>query len=284
MRILVHGISSWIGFYVADYLAQTYPLIELIGTTRTIHNKIDSKNANIFEVKSTTDLLALVRETKPDLFLHLARGERNDDFLAHQALVDLLNELKSHYGYASSFNACDGNLVSDHHEGEKGNAHSEYGKFKARCEAELISTSASYAIFRFSQIHGWAPNRVGRTEAFLQKLQQGEMVRVNPGIVQNRAYVGDLAGMITDVIVRRGQGVFHLGPGDASDEMDFLGRIAEAFGYSRDQITVDAPTPTNAFMVPRKILEMFGNKWRRTETDTLKSVVNSPSLKRYRRH
>ena len=136
--------------------------------------------------------------------------------------------------------------------------------------------------FRFAATHGWAPNRISRTESFLQKLKRGEKITVNTGIIQNRSFVGDLAGMIVDVALKRGQGVFHLGPITYSFEHDFLRELSLLFGYSSDLIIEGEHTPTNAYMVPEKIFELIGQKWKKLESDTLSVVTKCKELQKYR--
>ncbi|MCB0385055.1 MAG: sugar nucleotide-binding protein, partial [Bdellovibrionales bacterium] len=239
-------------------------------------------SCTLYPVDRNSDSLPIVEEVRPDYFLHLARGEEEEDFVFHQNLIPMLNRLGVHYSYASSFNAVDSNTESDHMENEPAHAQTDYGKFKARCEKELMEKSQSYAIFRFSAVHGWAPGRVSRTEAFLQKLQAGEKVTVDRGVLQNRPYVGHLAAMMIDVILAEGQGVFHLGPQDASEELDFLSTIAQEFGYSQDQILKGQLTPVNAFMIPGKIFDMLGDRWRLSEEETIRKVVATPELQKYR--
>jgi dTDP-4-dehydrorhamnose reductase len=235
---------------------------------------------------SNTDqdqVLELLEREQVTAVVNMTRGEDEIDFTMHRKLIDFGNSHGVHYFYASSFNACDAQLAEDHRESELPSAQSDYGKFKARCEQALMSDSKRFAIFRFSATHGWAPNRCARTEDFLKKVSSGEKVTVHQGIMQNRTAVTDLAGMMAAVIVAKGEGVFHLGTVDASDEIDFLRRLAREFGYDDSLVIPGDASPTNANMVPGKILRMFGNEFFRTETDTITSVGRVPELAPYRR-
>ena len=282
MKIFIQGISSWIGHYAAQYLLEHHPDLEILGSFRSRRPSFDAGMIKLYPIDHNSESLPLLEEIRPDYFLHLARGEGPEDLRFHKNVIPVLDRLGTHYSYASSFNACDSNTDSDHLENEVAHAQTEYGRFKAACEEELIAHSKSFSIFRFSAVHGWAPNRYARTEQFLRKLQSGEEVIVDYGVKQNRIFVGHLAGMMIDATIAKGQGVFHLGPVDFSQELDFLRRIGTAFGYSEHLILEGKNTPINAFMVPNKILEMFGDKWRLSEEDTFTQIMNTAEFDKYR--
>lgn len=282
MKIFIQGISSWVGHYAVNYLKNYHPEVEIFGSFRANRPNFEAGLVTLSPVDQNSESLPILEELRPDFFLHLARGEEEDDLRFHQNLIPILNRLGIHYGYASSFNACDSNTDSDHLENEVAHAQTDYGKFKAACEMELIANSESFSIFRFAAVHGWAPNRVARTEQFLTKLNNGNEVTVDFGVLQNRVFVGHLAGMMVDATLGRSQGVFHLGPQDSSFELDFLRRLAGAFGYSEHLILEGKNTPVNAFMVPGKILQMAEGKWCLSEDDTISEIVKTPELQKYR--
>ena len=282
MRILVNGLTGWIGHYLAEYLHAFYPEFELLGLCRKLPpTKIERLNS-LIQIQSNLQCAKILSDLRPDVFINLGRGEAEDDFIAHQDSIEALNSFGGHYAFASSFNACDGQLLHSHLEDEPPNAHSHYGVFKGRCEEALKSNSHSFTVFRFAATHGWASNRISRTEEFLQRLVGGKSVRVARGIFQNRTFVGDLAGMIADLSVGRIQGVCNLGTEDGSDEVDFLRMLAVGFGYDASFVEEEGSNSVNAFMVPRRIYEVFGNKWRLVESNTVDRVVLSPELQKYR--
>jgi hypothetical protein len=94
--------------------------------------------------------------------------------------------------------------------------------------------------------------------------------------------VKDLADMMAAVIAARGEGVFHLGTVDASEEIKFLRSLASEFGHDASLVVTGEALPTNANMVPVKILKMFGEEFRRTESDTLAAVGRVPELAPFR--
>ena len=280
MKIALLGSSGWVAHYLVPALRKRIAGVQLIGTYRTRKPDFDFP---LFALANSDhdSVISLLERENVSAVINLTRGESDVDFLSHQRLIEYGNRKNANYFYISSFNACDSQIAHAHDESEPPSAQSDYGKFKARCERALMENSKRFAIFRFSSIHGWDPNRPSRTENFLKKLAAGEGRVVSTGIIQNRAAVSDLAGMIAAVVERRGEGVFHLGTADASEEVDFLRRMARAFGYDEGLIEAGKPAPSNANMVPGKILSLCGEEFRRTEEDTIAEVLKMPELRRY---
>lgn len=279
-KIALLGCSGWISSYLVKALASRIPETFLVGTYANTPptTKIFSKQLANTDIE---EMLSFLEKEKVSAIVNLTRGETESDFLAHQGIIAFCNCEKIPYYYCSSFNACDAQLTHDHLESEQASAKSEYGKFKAKCEEELIKNCNHYAIFRFSATHGWAPNRISRTEEFLRKLKNNETVSVHRSIIQNRTAVTHLAAMMAAVIANEGRGIFHLGTVDTSDEIDFLKKLAQAFGYDPSKVNSNEELPTNANMVPKRILEMFGKEFEITEAETISVVSNMPGLQQY---
>ncbi len=281
-KIALLGCSGWVSFYLASALKQRIAHATLVGTYA---NKPPASGimARQLPNANAAGILAYLEWEEVDAVVNLTRGETEEDFHFHQKLIEFCNGKGLGHYYCSSFNACDAQLAHDHDESELPQAQSDYGKFKARCERALLESSKQHAIFRFSASHGWAPNRIARTEEFLKKLAAGESISVHRGIIQNRTAVTHLAEMMAAVIAKEATGIFHLGTTDASDEIDFLRRLAFIFGHDPEAIIPGEDSPTNANMVPGKILQIFGRELERTEADTLSAVANMPGLAKYKR-
>lgn len=281
LKIALLGSSGWVAHYLAPALRQRIAGAHLIGTYKTRKPDFDFP---LFALTNSDHdaVISMLERENVSAVVNLTRGESEIDFAMHQRLIDYGNRKDASYFYLSSFNACDSQLTRDHEESELPSAQSDYGKFKARCERALTADSKRFAIFRFSSIHGWNPSRLSRTENFLQKLAAGQRRVVSTGIVQNRAAVTDLAAMIAAVVETRREGVFHLGTTDASEEVDFLKRMARAFGQDEGLIEPGKPDPTNANMVPGKILSL-GGEFRRMEADTIFAALNTPELQKYKK-
>ncbi|MCP4178319.1 MAG: sugar nucleotide-binding protein [bacterium] len=282
-NILILGASSWIGYYLVKSIIKIFPPnTQIFGTYN--NNKPDI-NIQLFKVrnKNNQKMLELLDLHKINIVYNLNRGEDSDGFLLHKNLINYSNLNNCYYVFFSSFNAVDANTESNHYESEKPGSHSEYGSFKAMCENELEQFCSNYCIFRFAATHSWAPNRESRTENFLKKLKNGEVIKINRGIIQNRTETSYLTDMFTAVTSRNGQGIFHLGTVEPSDELVFSRKLATAFGYSKEQIIEGDITPCNAFMVPEKIFQLCGDQYKITEDDVIEELKKSKSLQKYHR-
>lgn len=282
MRVFINGISSWIGYYLGQYIGEAYPEWELIGTYRYTLPE-NPNNIKIEEVKigSNLDSVELMWHYKPKVFINLTRGEQDADMMFHEQMIKTLNKINCHYAYASTFNVCDGDPNHDHSEDAPVNARSEYGIFKGQCEEMLRNHSENYSIFRFGAIHGWIPYRASRTELFLRSLQAGKTSKINDLLIQNRPFTMNVAGMIADIIANGGKGMFNLGTTDANSEVDFHRNLAKAFGYPENLIEVESSSACNAFMVPKKVFELTGDKWKKTQKELIDEIRGIPEFQKY---
>lgn len=137
-------------------------------------------------------------------------------------------------------------------------------------------------MFRFGATHGYAANRKGRTIEFLERLQAGEKVGIHHGVLQNRTYVGHLAEMIAALTFSSYVGVIQLGTTDFSDELDFMRRLGQAFGYPASQVIDLGDGEYNGVATIGKIFEVCGKHLEYTEEDTISALKKSPNLQTYR--
>lgn len=278
-RALVLGASGWLGHRLWDALGDDCERLGIYHHHEPVFSGETIRTAN----KDHDGILRHVIRYAPTHLFNLARGESEADFDLHRRLIDLCSQEAIHYSYASSFNACDADVSTSHKESDLPNATTAYGQFKARCELALMEGSVAHAIFRFPMVHGWAPHRETRTVAFLRRLSANEPVQVPVGLVQNRIADTQLARMMVSIARHSGQGVFHLGAVDHSDEVDFLRSLALAFGYPTSLVQPGDDEPCNAVMIPQKVFDLGGDSLRCTEQDAIAALVNDPQLQRYRR-
>ena len=183
----------------------------------------------------------------------------------------------------SSSNAIDGDVSKAHYESDKAFGGTDYGKYKAKCEHYLYEKMPEALIIRFPATHGYAPNRVARTEEFLKKLKDGETVTCPRGIYQCRPYVGYLSKMITKAVLEKESGIFHMSATTESEEFDFLQKLAEAFSYSKDRVISGDEMKWNMTIFPQKIYERYGDENKFTEADTIEMVARCPHLSKYKK-
>lgn len=278
-KVLLIGSSGW----VAHYLIKDLKLVqcEVIGISNKHKPLHDIHNIQI-EI-SDEYFMEEVKKLKCDSIVNMLHSK---DFELSDKINQQLSEycLKSniHYCFISSSNALDGDPSKPHHENELANGGSDYGKYKAKCESYVIKHDAAACIIRFPATHGYAPNRLARTEEFLAKLKKGEPVELIQGVYQNRPYVGHLSQMMARLILDKQSGVFHLGTHDQSDEIDFLTNLAQAFGYSKEHLTDGEKYQFHMTVYPKRIYELYGDEFKYSESDTIEALKNCQQLAKYK--
>jgi dTDP-4-dehydrorhamnose reductase len=278
-QIMVLGASGWLSHYLIPEILKPNGAGVLAGYF-TNQPKFDFPKVNPFQFSAGN--FSAIENLTPSLIINLARGEEEIDFQFHKQLIDFCNQKKIRYLYASSANAFDATPQVFHNEADKPVANSPYGKHKARCEEELFKHCNRPLAFRFAATHGWAPNRVARTETFLQSLKNNEKLPVNTGVIQNRTFVGDLARMISTLISdNEAEGLFHLGTSDWSEEKHFLQKMARAFGYDANQIVEDESFQWNAVVLPERWQKRYPHLLPPTENETIQKVREQKQFHRY---
>jgi len=279
-KILILGSSGWISHYLITSLKKHFGDCQILGSCvnhRPEHD-IDFFKASSSQIEIIDEQINIF---SPTIVINMTRGEDDGGFALHEYLIDSSKSSGFHYNYFSSFNALDANLESEHYEDELPNASSDYGKFKAKCENELTNSAENYSIFRFGATHGWAPNRHSRTESFLETMLSGESITVDTGVLQNRLATNHMADMMAAVLLKKGEGVFHFGAIDGSEEVEFLRNLAESFGHPREQIITGKENLCNALMIPERTLQLIGKEYEKSEEDTIFAVRHMIRLAPY---
>lgn len=278
--ILLLGSSGWVAHYVIpDLIKLNYKVIGISKNNIPLHNienyNIDISDQNFIEKVKNIECSAVIN------MLHSKDYEHS--FNIHTELTNYCKSSNKHYTYMSSSNAIDGDVSKPHYEIDKAFGATEYGRYKAKCEHYLYKNMPEALIIRFPATHGYAPNRFARTEEFLMKLKSGEAYTCARGIFQCRPYVGHLSKMITKAVFEKESGIFHMSTIDESEEFEFLQKVAEAFGYSKDMVISGEEMKWNMSIFPKKIFEKYGDEYKFSESDTIKMLSHCPVLAKYKK-
>ena len=279
-KILLLGSSGWVAHYLIPSLQKHFPDCKLQGSVVS-----NTPEHSIETFKATSNDLEIIDKNlkgfSPDIVVNMTRGEDDESFKLHQYLIDICNTKGIHYNYFSSFNALDANTLVEHYEDELPNAQTDYGIFKGKCETELTKNSNNHSIFRFGATHGWAPNRLSRTETFLAHMLSGESLTIDTGVIQNRLATNHMTNMMAAVLEKSGEGVYHFGAIDGSEEIDFLRDLAESFGHPREQVVEGTSNVCNALMIPERTLQLIGKDYEKSEAETVHAVRHMIRLSHY---
>jgi dTDP-4-dehydrorhamnose reductase len=281
--VIILGARSWIGFRLAQAFAEQG--IPVIGTTSNATPSVPFAAANLPPLTPAADVdgfNALIRHQRPRIVFNLLRGENTAGLEAHLQAARLCEEIGSRYVYASSALVFEGHhpdVILD--EQARPTAVTPYGAFKAECERRLADghPDGNWQVLRFTSIQGWSPWKPSRNEAFLTRLSKGETIAVDIGIVQNRMLDLDFARQVRDnALLPAARGFLHLGADDASEEVDFLRRVATAFGWPASRVQPGQPKDCHIALDCARTHSLTAGRWRSTEKHTLQGLLREPRL------
>ena len=274
-RVLVLGASSWLGYILLQQLASKD--VKVSGTIFK-SNIIFSSNVVIHRIKNIEDYDLIFNSFQPTVIINFLRGEDEQGFQLHQNIIQYCNNNSCHYIYASSALALDAYQNTDLVESLEAKSVSPYGIFKANAERELYDSNISWCVLRFASVQGWVPHKKTRNQVFLEKLKNGTEVLVDQGIVQNRILASLLIEGIIDLMNDKVTGIVHFGAEDDSEEFHFLQNQALAFGFKTDFIKEISPKNVNLVAKPARIYELYGNKYKVSEKDTINGLLEIKEL------
>lgn len=280
MKILILGSNGCIGSAIANALVRIDPSVQLVGTYSSHPYHSDRMRLLPFSVDESSSTVELLDHIQPDVVINALSWRVPLKFL--EGLAHTCAERKLFQLFVSSSRVFDGDLQRSHHESDPLTGVSEYGRAKADAERILVSVGGSFAIVRFSAPHGWAPFMKTRTVKFLERLRDGETVSVDRHVIQNRLSLNQLGRQISVIALRRESGIFHLGAIDQSEEIDFLRKVASAFGYdSKRVIPNESAAIQNVVTVPEQIFYLLDDAKTVTETETIQDLLRIPELEPY---
>ncbi len=274
------GAGSWLGYLLATQENATGA--QVMGTIHRQRPMAMPASIKLTPAEKAADYLALADECKPDIVANLLRGEDEAGYATHVGMADHCRKHGLLYIYFSSVLALDGYQGVALSEQLPARSFSPYGQFKARCEGYLHGLGGEALVIRFASAQGWAPHKPTRNEVFLGKISRGETITVDTGVIQNRLPADWLIEAVRELAQKRITGVVHLGATDASEELDFLRREAAAFGWDPHQVVSGQPRPVNLNCRPERIFQVSGQRFQRSERDTLDFLLNHPGLQRWR--
>ncbi|MEK7479519.1 MAG: sugar nucleotide-binding protein [Patescibacteria group bacterium] len=282
MTTLILGVSSWVSAYLTPALYRKG--VRVIGTFHnTFPHGLNGMITPIqWDARDLISLETLIADARPDVIVNLLHTDDTkiiED--VNNYIVKKIRNTSVLYVFLSSALAFDADLSSLHREDDVPRAVSPYGVSTVGCERAIRDAHINHLIVRIAAIHGYAPNKISRTERFLQSLFNDEVVEVDAGVIQNRLSVQRMADTLAALIALRATGTLHLGTEDASTESSFLRQLALAFGYNSEQV-VDNPSPVrNLVVLPGEAYNILGPKFRSTETDTIMLVRQIPQFAKY---
>lgn len=278
-KILILGSASWLGSLIIPKLHDND--FEISATC--YNHIIDFSNPiKHYKAKTLKDYQSILNVGQFDVIINFLRGENKEGYDIHQSIISYCKNNPTQYVFCSSALALESYNNQVLTEDKAAMAESEYGLFKANCEKMLYDSGIDWSVLRFSSLQGHCKHKTVRNEHFLKQLNKGITISVDQKVIQNRMFADDAIDIILKIVEEKHTGIFHLGTIDASDEIDFLKKQAQLFGYGQNLVKSSTNIRNvNLNCIPNRIHQLFPATRFFTEEDTLQKVFQVKALKKY---
>ncbi|HSF29769.1 MAG TPA: SDR family oxidoreductase, partial [Candidatus Tectomicrobia bacterium] len=184
-RILVTGISGFLGRYVAGSLQDRY---QVLGTYRTHATPLDGCELTRLDVDDAGGVRATTHAFRPDVVVHtVALGDvdacERHPYEAYrinvqgtEAMAQAAEAVGARLLYISTDQVYDG-VEGNYDEADAPNPLMVYGRTKLEAEQRVATICHDAVILRLALMYGWGtPTRSNFVDWLLQRLQAGHEV------------------------------------------------------------------------------------------------------------
>ena len=233
-KILITGAFGQLGTSLCKELSNE----SILASGRVI---ISTKKYKCIELDITNQkrVAEIIRDYKPDIIIHLAAmtdvdGCEKTPEIAFdvnvKATENLLTSFKGKFIYISTDYVFDGEK-GPYLEDDKVNPMSVYGKTKLYGENLVQQSDIDWVILRSNIIFSYSD----RTKAsfvnwVVDSLKKRQMITVVNDQWNNPTWTNDLAKVISKIIEKDINGLYHYGGGDYLNRLEFAKMIASTFG------------------------------------------------------
>ncbi|WP_448597274.1 SDR family oxidoreductase [Thermoleptolyngbya sp.] len=252
--LLITGISGFLGWHLYQATRASWTVY---GTYQTRPVSFADANVRSLDLTDFAALKQAFADIRPDAVIHTAALSQPNVCQTQPDLSRRINVLASldlaglcaDAGIPFVFTSTD--LVFDGHHAPYREADpvcpvSLYGEQKAEAEAGILSRYPNAAVCRMPLMFGHAPTAPSFLQPFLQKLRDGETLRLFTDEFRTPISGRDAAkGLL--LALEKVQGLVHLGGPERLSRYDFGLLMARAFDLSTDAICpckqADVPMP-----------------------------------------
>ena len=243
MKTLVLGGSGFVGYYITKY----FKGISTSSSQKEGYIKLDITNE--MEVKE------ILQNIKPELVINsaaiadvdLCEKEADKAMLVNGTSVEWLAELSSKINakfiQISTDYVFDGEK-GDYTENDKPNPINQYGKSKLVGENNALKYDS--IVLRIEMPYGvnLSKNKNVFFESVLRSFKQKKPVNAATDQIISPTFVEDVPRAINTLVENNQSGIFHLASKEKLSRYEFVEKIADVFGFSREGIN---PTSLDYF-------------------------------------
>jgi dTDP-4-dehydrorhamnose reductase len=276
MKIVITGSTGLLGSKLVHQLNEDHQLYPIFNTNPSNHVnslKLDITNLNKITKKIT--------EIKPDVLIHSAAMTHVDeceqnpnkaDKINHKSTVNIIKSAKktgTHLLFVSTDYVFDGEK-GNYIETDIPNPINVYGKTKLDAEIAFQNSDVEYTIVRPSVIYGNKPSsgKINFVLWVINELKIGNGLSIINDQVVSPTYNDNLARMISELIERKLNGLYHLSGSTQIDRYSFTKLIADIYdldkslirSFTSDKMNWIAKRPMNSSLNVGKANTILRNK------------------------
>lgn len=233
MKIMISGAGGFVGRALLHFLAKrgldVYPVYHL--------NSIDHTNATFCNFQDYFATRKIIDKISPDVFVHCAAVTNVD--LCERKKIDCWNA-----NVIASMNICrsvDKNIHFVHistaqvFDGKEGNYNEEsiknpinwYGTTKSISEQVVMNVLSRWTLVRFSNIYGFDLSSKNFFHLAVTRLLRDEKISAARDKIISPTYIDTAVSALTEIILERIYGVFHVADLESSTKYEMLLRLSK---------------------------------------------------------
>lgn len=231
-KLLLLGGSGLVGRAVAAALGEDYQIVPAAASRRP-------ENGYLLRAEEPDRLLEALEREAPSAVVSAIRGDFQAQTAFHRALADWMAGREARLLYMSTANVFDGDLSRPRTEADPPAPASDYGRFKASCEAMLREQLGDrLAVFRLATV--WDSD-CPRVRQLAEHSRTGQPHPTYPGCMVNITLAEQVGAYASYVLRRSLHGVFHVGTTDTVEYPAFEKMVCEALGIRPPEFVGESP-------------------------------------------
>ena len=242
-KLLVTGISGFLGWHIAQHLQDDWQVQGIYQNNKSDNEIIQTDSLNLTDNQSVTNYL---KQYQPDAILHLAANS-NPNNCEQNPLSNNIN-VKATIHLAKwcaiqniPFIFTSTDLVFDgknapYAEADSANPIMIYGKQKLEAEQQVLQIYPQATIARMPLMYGMPSNGLGFMNAWVKNLKEGKNIYCFTDEYRTAASGSDAARGLFLLLEKKVNGIFHLGGKERLSRFEFASQVAEYFGLDKKLI------------------------------------------------
>lgn len=224
-KILILGASGFIGNAIYKEL---HSYFDTYGTYYSARRSFENNQQFFRYDLEEDDVFDILEKVKPDLIISALRGNFQAQIMAHQHMVEYIQNNDCKLYFISSANVFDAYSKYPSYENDKTLSESIYGRLKIKIENMLLRIPVTkMAIIRLPMVFG---NNSPRIKEIKNALTNSEPIEVFPNLIINVTNDDKLTQQIHYLINHNKTGIFHLGSVDLIHHEDLIKEIITRLG------------------------------------------------------